>query len=216
VRDLELVILPEFWVYAFFVTLALAFLLLVWLARKTALLRDRGEGMAEGGKAPYSLARFQLACWLFLVVAAYVFIWMITGELDTITGSVLALLGIGSGTALGAAMIDQNRDERAAPPPAAVVALPDAAAAPPAPPPAVKSAVSRGFIRDILSDEGGISIHRFQLFVWTLVLGLIFATAVFSTLAMPQFSPTLLGLMGISSGTYLGLKVPEGSPANRE
>ena len=26
---------------------------------------------------------------------------------------------------------------------------------------------------------------------------------------MPQFSATLLGLMGISSGTYLGIKVPE-------
>jgi hypothetical protein len=29
---------------------------------------------------------------------------------------------------------------------------------------------------------------------------------------MPQFNPTLLGLMGISSGTYLGFKVPESRP----
>jgi hypothetical protein len=28
-------------------------------------------------------------------------------------------------------------------------------------------------------------------------------------LAMPDFDPTLLGLMGISSGTYIGFKFPE-------
>ena len=69
---------------------------------------------------------------------------------------------------------------------------------------------SRGFLRDVLSDERGISIHRFQLFVWTLVLGVIFCVVVYGSLEMPQFSSTMLGLMGISSGTYLGLKMPEG------
>jgi hypothetical protein len=33
--------------------------------------------------------------------------------------------------------------------------------------------------------------------------------AVFSQLAMPDFSATLLGLMGISSGTYIGFKIPD-------
>jgi hypothetical protein len=28
-------------------------------------------------------------------------------------------------------------------------------------------------------------------------------------LAMPEFSATLLGLMGLSAGTYVGLKIPE-------
>ena len=55
----------------------------------------------------------------------------------------------------------------------------------------------------------GISIHRFQMFAWTLILGVIFIGSVYKNLEMPQFSATLLGLMGISSGTYLGFKVPE-------
>lgn len=38
------------------------------------------------------------------------------------------------------------------------------------------------------------------------VLGLIFVHEVFVELAMPTFDNTLLGLMGISAGTYLGLK----------
>jgi hypothetical protein len=201
--ELDLVILPTFWVYAYFISLAVALALLVRLARRTALLRDRGEGAAAGASGPYSLARFQLAFWLFLVVAAYVFIWMITGELDTITGSVLALLGIGSGTALGAALIDQGKAD-------AALAGSTADAAPPRP------VASQGFVKDLLSDEKGISLYRFQLFVWTLVLGVIFCTSVYNTLSMPQFSPTLLGLMGISSGTYLGFKVPEPPSGRRE
>lgn len=226
VDNVELMILPQFRVIAYFVGLALAVLSFIWLARRTALLRDRGDDMAEGLKSPYSLSRFQLGFWILLVTSAYVFIWMITGELDTITGSVLALLGIGSGTALGAALIDQGKEEAKATTPQTVAATPPAAdagtttvtttatvaAAPPAEPRSASRGFSesRGFLRDVLSDERGISIHRFQLFVWTLVLGVIFCVVVYGSLEMPQFSSTMLGLMGISSGTYLGLKMPEG------
>lgn len=225
VDSVELMILPRYRVIAYFVGLAIAVLLFIWLARRTALLRDRGDDMAEGLRSPYSLSRFQLGFWILLVTSAYVFIWMITGELDTITGSVLALLGIGSGTALGAALIDQGKEEakattveKAAAATAAVEATTTTTAVAPtatAPPAEQRSAArgfseSRGFLRDVLSDERGISIHRFQLFVWTLVLGVIFCVVVYGSLEMPQFSSTMLGLMGISSGTYLGLKMPEG------
>src|SRR5262249_2350531 len=30
---------------------------------------------------------------------------------------------------------------------------------------------SKGFLKDILSDADGIALHRFQIFIWTLVLG---------------------------------------------
>jgi hypothetical protein len=69
---------------------------------------------------------------------------------------------------------------------------------------------------DILSDShGGVSIHRFQMFAWTLVLGVIFVGSVYTDLSMPEFNATLLGLMGISSGTYLGFKVPEKKQADQ-
>lgn len=66
-----------------------------------------------------------------------------------------------------------------------------------------------GFILDILSDDNGVSFHRFQMFVWTVVLGIFFVISVLGGLAMPDFSATLLGLMGVSAGTYLGFKIPE-------
>jgi len=68
---------------------------------------------------------------------------------------------------------------------------------------------SQGLLRDILRDGSGYSFHRFQIFAWTIVLGIIFLSAVYNSLAMPEFSTTLLGLMGISSGTYIGFKFPE-------
>ena len=54
----------------------------------------------------------------------------------------------------------------------------------------------------------GVSFHRFQMAVWTVVLGFVFVVAVYNTLAMPDFSAMLLGLTGISAGTYVGFKIP--------
>lgn len=68
---------------------------------------------------------------------------------------------------------------------------------------------SESWWRDLLSDENGISFHRLQIAVWTVVLVGAFVTAVWRTFAMPEFDNVTLGLLGISSGTYLGFKVPE-------
>jgi hypothetical protein len=67
---------------------------------------------------------------------------------------------------------------------------------------------SKGFL-DILKDGDGLSFHRFQIAVWTVVLGFVFIKSAFLDLVMPEFDTTLLGLMGISSGTYIGFKFPE-------
>jgi hypothetical protein len=37
----------------------------------------------------------------------------------------------------------------------------------------------------------------------------MFVASVYNELAMPAFSATLLGLLGISAGTYIGFKLPE-------
>lgn len=160
------------------------------LARESDMLRDFGLApTAEGARKPYSLARCQMAFWFILVVASFLFIWMVTNALDIITGSTLALIGIGSGTALGAAAIEASNASDAAPP---------------------KAQASEGFLKDILNDPmGGVSFHRFQMFVWTIVLGLLFLYSVWKRLSMPDFGSTLLALQGISAGTYLGFKIPE-------
>lgn len=74
-----------------------------------------------------------------------------------------------------------------------------------APPPSA----SANFITDILMDGDGISFHRFQIAVWTVVLGAIFVWSVYRNISMPEFDASLLTLLGISSGTYIGFKFPE-------
>jgi len=69
-------------------------------------------------------------------------------------------------------------------------------------------ASSTNIVQDILSDDYGVSFHRFQIFAWTIVLTFIFVKTVWDGLAMPDFDATLLGLMGLSGGTYIGFKMP--------
>jgi hypothetical protein len=234
------------------ITVTLA--LLLWLVRKTNIIREPGPPPVPGKRRPYNLGRAQMAFWFFLIYASYLSIWLITSALDTITPSLLALMGISAGTALGEALIDNGKDtartnqlqdlraERQAVDQSiaqsqsdldanvaasATVAdqsnrdvlnrqltdsrtrlgqidqqlrVLDAQQAPSA---------SAGFLRDILSDGSGYSFHRFQIFAWTIVLGIIFVSSVYNNLTMPEFSTTLLGLMGLSAGTYIGFKFPE-------
>lgn len=176
------------------------------LGSKSDMLRDSGPPPGKDAtgreiRKSFSLARVQLATWTFLILSSYLFIGLITGDYTTsITDSVLALMGISAGTAIGSSLIDNN-PSRLAPAPNA------AAAVSPAP------ATTGRWWRDILMDEEGVNFHRFQMAAWTFVLGIVFLRQVYNELAMPEFNPALLALIGISSGTYLGLKITAEKPS---
>ncbi|HEY6322507.1 MAG TPA: hypothetical protein VJA16_13205 [Thermoanaerobaculia bacterium] len=200
---------------------------LIRLARTTAILRNHGPG------SPWSLDRIQMAWWTLLVVSAFVFIWLISGDYGSLSNSVLALIGISTGTGLIGAVMDDNKQAQmqqrkalegeeaglqagdaqpasgaAAPAkPAAAPWLPSEIAAQLAKLPKLK--LSKTLWIDILSDEDGVSFHRLQVMIWTLVLSVIFVVSVYQRLDMPDFDNQLLALMGISNGTYLGFKLPE-------
>jgi hypothetical protein len=171
----------------FYFCIALTVLLFVLfhiVAYKSDLLRDAGTGPSTGRK-PYSLSRTQMALWFFIVIVSFLLLWVETGRIDTMPFSVVIMLGISAVTALGAAVIDTN---------GATGMLPEG---------------SDDFIFDILSDDHGVCIHRFQMSGWTIVLAVVFIYTVFTELRMPEFDSSILLLMGISSGTYLGYKIPE-------
>jgi uncharacterized membrane protein YuzA (DUF378 family) len=75
--------------------------------------------------------------------------------------------------------------------------------------PVLPSDTNRWWLIDLLTDDSGVSFHRLQMAIWTLVLVMVFIRAVYADILMPDFDSTLLGLLGISSGTYLGFKFPE-------
>jgi hypothetical protein len=45
--------------------------------------------------------------------------------------------------------------------------------------------------------------------LWMLIVGVYFLNVAFTNLYMPQLDNTLLALMGLSAGTYVGMKLPE-------
>ncbi|MDJ1505399.1 hypothetical protein [Xanthocytophaga agilis] len=139
---------------------------------------------------PYSLARFQLAFWTFLIVSSYIYIWIIKDDYNSLNSTALILLGISAGTALSGTIISNNQERQ------------DSTHA-------LQHKRSAGLIEDLLADESGISIHRFQNLLFTLILGFIFWVQVYKDLEMPVFSDTILTLMGISASTYAALKVNE-------
>lgn len=158
---------------------------MVWCAASTDLLREGPA--AEGVKQPYGLGRAQMAWWFFLVVLSYTFIWLVTGDRDTIPPSILGLMGISSATALAAVLVPTADAETG-------------------------GRRSAGWWKDLVSDEDGqLALDRLQIVVWTFVLSGIFLFSVIWELTMPEFSATLLALMGISSGTYIGFKLPQKS-----
>lgn len=230
-------------------------LFMLWLVRNSNIIREPGPPPAPGKRRPYNLGRAQMAFWFLLIYASYVTIWLITDALDTITTSLLALMGISAGTALSEALIDTGKDttktnqfqdltaEKQALEQGIVQTQSDLDAIDPASssltdqanrealtrqitdsrtrlnqidqqlraigPDLQTAPSSAGFLRDLLSDGSGYSFHRFQIFAWTIVLGIIFVSSVYNNLTMPEFSATLLGLMGLSAGTYIGFKFPE-------
>jgi hypothetical protein len=216
-KTLALTVLPPlacaFW-FAIFLALCVGFFK---IARQSTILRDQLlDPNSAGELGAYSLSKTQGAWWFFFILASYLLIGIVTGDFsNSINSTALILLGIGAGTVLGSAAIDASKvDQRKAD---LAKAKTDRAALVANDPglPALNAKIdalngkSVNFIQDILSDGNGMNFHRFQLATWTLVLSIIFVTQVYIELNMPTFNQTLMGLLGLSAGTYLGLKIPE-------
>jgi hypothetical protein len=69
--------------------------------------------------------------------------------------------------------------------------------------------IAAGFLTDLLSDEHGISFHRFQFLAWTVVIIVVFLQQVWQRLSMPVLDEYMLTLMGMSAGAYVGMKTTE-------
>jgi hypothetical protein len=92
----------------------LILLILIVLALRTDLISDTGGCRRPDGLRPYSLARAQMAFWFLIIILASLFLWLATGTWHILNDTCLWLIGIGSGTALGSAIIsqpDSKKDE---------------------------------------------------------------------------------------------------------
>jgi hypothetical protein len=143
---------------------------------------------------PFSLSRTQIFIWTLIIAGCYLYLQfcracnICTNPID-INSTALLLMGISAGTATAGAMIDSSQDGNDR----------------------HQNEPSSGFIKDILSDDNGISIHRFQNVLWTFIcIGIyVYKTWHCAQCALPDLDSTLIGLTGISSATYALMKVRE-------
>lgn len=148
------------------------------------------ERFADQPAGTFSLGRTQMALWLGLSTAGFIFLWLTLGfYLNVITASILVLLGINGATGLAAIALDQPAGAGGAPVPAE----------------------SKSFLSDLMCDSDGAKLQRIQVGIWTCILAVIFFWNAVWNFVFVDFDTNLLLLMGIANTMYLGFKTREKS-----
>jgi SNF family Na+-dependent transporter len=144
----------------------------------------------------YSYSRSQLLWWTVIIMTCLSISFLIKGNIDGLLDAhTLVLLGISVATTTTGTMIDKSDvNNNSGNNPARHQDNP-----------------TRGFIADILSDENGISIHRFQAVIFNIVYGFIFIIFFIenSGQSFYSFDDFALGLIGLSSAGFITLKFQE-------
>jgi hypothetical protein len=169
----------------------------VYFAFRSEMLRD--VVVKPGGdyrKVPFSFARTQLLWWSLIIISCFCVYYGVKGQLVDLSANYacLVLMGISLGTTTAAKIIDntdisQNLERHQDTHP------------------------SKGMLIDILSDEKGISVHRFQAVAFNLIFGVMFITHFMAECEFLILNDLALSLMGISSTAYIGLKLNENTKA---
>jgi hypothetical protein len=164
-----------------------------------------------GPTSPYSLALVQMAAWYCVVTLAYIYLYKINGCPPTLNNSIMILIGISSATALGARIVDSSNISKKESQGSDISSDSNlhSAVKENTLSEKVEKITSKGMLRDILSDEYGLALSRYQIVIWTFIMLYIFVKDVLSLGLLHDFSEGELLLMGISSGSYVGYKLNE-------
>ena len=163
--------------FAVIAFMAIAFALGV---AKTDLFRDGPP--VNSRKATYSLARVQLGLWLFFLLAAAIFVFLVLGEPLAPGGSVVAMLGVSATTTAASVAVDRTATNRVLRP-------------------------SEGFVSDLLTGwDGTKQLHRVQAVAVNLLLLVVGIVKVMEDLSYPVFDSGWLALLGISGASQAVLK----------
>jgi hypothetical protein len=177
----------------------------------------------EGADGWASTSKLQWFLWIVVILFAYTTLWVLRADqghysaISQVPVNVLTVLGFSTGTAAAAkgitsAYVQSNRVSKRS------RATAPAGAAPPAGAAAAPAGPKPGILND---DTGVPELAKIQVMGFTLVaIGIYLATVIHQIVShpvitsLPNIDTSLLVLMGISQGGYLGKKlVTFGSPA---
>jgi hypothetical protein len=172
--------------------------------------------LVEGADGRPSTSKLQWFLWIIVVLWSYVVLWVIRAHsgdysaISTVPGNLLTVLGFSTGTAavakgITSAYTNSNKvmkpstQVQPAPAPNGGLASPSTSAAP----------------SGILVDDSGVpELAKIQMMGFTMIaIGIFVATVIHQvvssppTVDLPNIDSSLLVLMGISQGGYLGKKL---------
>jgi len=193
------------------ILIGVAFLVVVYIV--TALITGhwRLKELFNGFDGFGSTSKLQWLLWLIVILFGYAAIWVLRAEqgnyaaLSNIPVNILTVLGFSTGTAAAAKGITAGYVQTGKLAKTGVPANPTAA-------------TTGGIFQD---DGGGPELAKIQMMAFTIIGIGIFLATVFHQIAigdvkdgLPNIDSSLLVLMGISQGGYLGKKlVTFGTPA---
>jgi len=175
---------------------AALFLIVVFaiLVRKDFVAFLRDTSILPVAQRSFSLASTLTFYWTALIILSVCYIGIVNDCLPVIDNGVLILMGIVAGTTTAGKVIDANQSQDPT-----IARSQD-------------TTQSVGFLTDILSDSNGISVSRFQTVMFNIIYGCVFVAVVISQHKLYDFPSQTLTLLGISSGAYALLKIPENTP----
>jgi hypothetical protein len=83
----------------------------MWFAASTTLIRDTLIPQMRRSDRSFSLGRLQMLVWFCVIISSFVFIFVVTFDLNSITAESFVLLGISASTALAAVAIDRSKTD---------------------------------------------------------------------------------------------------------
>ncbi|HEX8258017.1 MAG TPA: hypothetical protein VF589_10315 [Allosphingosinicella sp.] len=147
------------------------------------------SGLFLDANSQPSLSLFQIFFWTLITVWGLIYVFIVTGELMNLTGTMLVLLGIaGTGTVAARFL---SRGSTGAP------------AAPAVRAPATRTEVD---FAALLSTNGTFDLLKLQLFVFTLLIGAFVVWRIADSGVFPELDTETLLLLGVSQGLYIGGK----------
>lgn len=181
----------------FWIAFAVIGICVVYFSVKYDMLKET----SIPGRHPYSWSRVQLAWWTVIILSSFTAILFFHQQAPALGTSTVILLGISAATTATARIISVSDSND----PTVHINM--------------QAQQGEGFILDILSDQNGVNISRFQTVVFNFVFGCWFIYAVLNNLLlppegnidaiMPEISNSNLVLLGLSSATYAAIKVSE-------
>jgi hypothetical protein len=83
----------------------------LWFAARTTLIRDTLFPQIRLSDRSFSLGRLQMLVWFCVIISSFVFIFVVTFDLNSITPESFILMGISASTALASVAIERSKTD---------------------------------------------------------------------------------------------------------